>query len=386
MADGAQETKKCKYCQSDIHKKAKICPFCRKKQGGGLIRSIVIVLVVLFIILVICTSGGSDDSSETKNTEVNTKSSESVESNISNSDNTQDKPPIETASSYKDMKLGDIGVKDNVYVGLSYIKQMSYLPTALGKEDDIGDGNEVILCFFDFYNNNDNESRVSPSDITCYVDGTQVEDVETYIKVNCDGIKQYHSESLAGHTQLISVQDYEVPIGWSELKLYYKSECVWTISQEDVSTDDYSFESMYPDIVVSRDVTPDGAVIYDEKFEIKFQGVTDYTHSNKVYGDKSYVVFKFTINNTGESAIDYSLAGYSMSAYQNNYFLGDATYTMDDKIDGYSNIFNINSIESGMSANVYVAFESFGDGGNVYMIYDDGYITSDKKGVVYCER
>ncbi len=31
------ETKKCKYCQSEIDKKAKICPNCKKKQGGSLL-------------------------------------------------------------------------------------------------------------------------------------------------------------------------------------------------------------------------------------------------------------------------------------------------------------------------------------------------------------
>ena len=30
------DTKICKHCQSEIPKKAKICPNCRKKQGGKL--------------------------------------------------------------------------------------------------------------------------------------------------------------------------------------------------------------------------------------------------------------------------------------------------------------------------------------------------------------
>ena len=30
------DTKKCKHCKSDIDKKAKICPVCKKKQGGAL--------------------------------------------------------------------------------------------------------------------------------------------------------------------------------------------------------------------------------------------------------------------------------------------------------------------------------------------------------------
>lgn len=29
-----KETKVCKYCKSEIPKKAKVCPNCRKKQGG----------------------------------------------------------------------------------------------------------------------------------------------------------------------------------------------------------------------------------------------------------------------------------------------------------------------------------------------------------------
>lgn len=42
----SEETKKCKHCQTDIPKKAKVCPNCRKKQGGKLKW----ILISLFII------------------------------------------------------------------------------------------------------------------------------------------------------------------------------------------------------------------------------------------------------------------------------------------------------------------------------------------------
>ena len=42
------ETKKCKYCQVDIPKKAKICPNCKKKQSHN-VMWIIIGIVVLFI-------------------------------------------------------------------------------------------------------------------------------------------------------------------------------------------------------------------------------------------------------------------------------------------------------------------------------------------------
>lgn len=43
------ETKVCKHCQTEIPKKAKVCPNCRKKQGGKL-KWIIITIVVLGII------------------------------------------------------------------------------------------------------------------------------------------------------------------------------------------------------------------------------------------------------------------------------------------------------------------------------------------------
>lgn len=59
-----KETKICKHCQSEIPKKAKVCPNCRKKVKGGILKWIVIVIAVIVIIGIV--AGGGDDSSETK--------------------------------------------------------------------------------------------------------------------------------------------------------------------------------------------------------------------------------------------------------------------------------------------------------------------------------
>lgn len=65
-----KETKICKHCQTEIPKKAKVCPNCRKKQGG-IGKWIAIAVVVLLIFGF--TAGGGDDSSnvgtENKNEE-----------------------------------------------------------------------------------------------------------------------------------------------------------------------------------------------------------------------------------------------------------------------------------------------------------------------------
>lgn len=77
MANEVQETKKCKHCQSDIPKKAKVCPVCKKKQGGGVLKWVIIAVVVLGIIGAASSGGESDSNSdntkETQNTKETTK-------------------------------------------------------------------------------------------------------------------------------------------------------------------------------------------------------------------------------------------------------------------------------------------------------------------------
>ena len=58
-----QGTKLCKYCKTEIPAGAKICPNCKKKQGGAL-KWVVIVVVVL--VLISAAAGGGDEKSETQ--------------------------------------------------------------------------------------------------------------------------------------------------------------------------------------------------------------------------------------------------------------------------------------------------------------------------------
>ncbi len=52
--------KKCKYCQSEIDEKAKICPHCHKKQSH-LVRWIVLGVIAVIIIAAIAGGGGKDN-------------------------------------------------------------------------------------------------------------------------------------------------------------------------------------------------------------------------------------------------------------------------------------------------------------------------------------
>lgn len=68
--ENTQETKLCKYCQTEIPKKAKVCPNCRKKQGG-IVKWIVVGVVVL-ILLGSCSGSGEETQTNSPNTPNNT--------------------------------------------------------------------------------------------------------------------------------------------------------------------------------------------------------------------------------------------------------------------------------------------------------------------------
>lgn len=67
------ETKLCKHCKTEIPAGAKICPNCRKKQGGKL-KWIIIAIVVIGIIG--AAMGGGDSKNDTANKSNTTKSGE----------------------------------------------------------------------------------------------------------------------------------------------------------------------------------------------------------------------------------------------------------------------------------------------------------------------
>lgn len=58
--------KKCKYCQTEINSKAKICSQCHKKQTNPAIRVIGIIIIIIGIIAIVSGMGDTDSSKEDK--------------------------------------------------------------------------------------------------------------------------------------------------------------------------------------------------------------------------------------------------------------------------------------------------------------------------------
>lgn len=147
------ETKKCKKCQSDIPKKAKVCPHCRSKQNIGVGKIILIVLVVLLLIGIF----GGDSEEEVIKNESNVSDIETVEDVVE--EDFESKITVSAEYVYENT-IGDtiylIVVKNNsnetVKVNVNSTAKDAdgnMIGANSASEDAIGAGEEsCIICYF----------------------------------------------------------------------------------------------------------------------------------------------------------------------------------------------------------------------------------------------
>ncbi len=292
---------------------------------------------------------------------------------------------INVSSNPKDMHLKDIAESKGLYIGLNYVKSMDYLPLALDQKEEVDPSHEVIIPFIEVFNGASKKQTFRADKISCYIDGTQVDKVDTYLRSDIDGIHAIGgSYELEPGTMALLTRDYEVTRGWSEMKLFYDDSCIWTLSSSEVGTDKFNRESLF-NIDVSREVTQEGGVIYDDEYKVTYKGFEEYTKDN-LWGSQDYAIVKLTIENTGDKMLDFGLVGYNMRGYNNNYLMDSPNYTLDEKFDSFINIHNVENIQIGMSTDAYVAFEITEPVNSFYFVYDTGYIIDNALGSVYYKK
>jgi hypothetical protein len=107
------QTKNCKFCQSEIDKKAKVCPHCRKAHGSKI--KIAIIAIIVFGILGAALGGGDDtDPSKETTTDISNQS-ESTDTIETTDKDDADKTINENADGSKgDSSNGDGNPEDEV--------------------------------------------------------------------------------------------------------------------------------------------------------------------------------------------------------------------------------------------------------------------------------
>ena len=196
--DNANETKKCKHCQIDIPKKAKVCPNCRKKQKRPVLGIILIIMGVLILIGVF--AGGEEDGPE------------KVASNSSVESSSPEVPEF--------FEVGDTAEYRDVKVTLDSIVESN------GSQFNTpSDGNIFLIATFTIENNTDSDLAVSSMiSFDAYQDGYST-NLSLSALIEKDG-EQLDGTIAPGKKMKGSV-GYEVPADYSEFEISYQSD-LWS--------------------------------------------------------------------------------------------------------------------------------------------------------------
>lgn len=195
-----QETKVCKHCQSEIPKKAKVCPNCRKKQGG-IFKWIVIALVVILFFGIVF--GSEDDSASDSNPQkVGDVSGSTKEDDTK--ENVDNKFSVGEIVETSNLRITFVSAKE-------YQSDNEFMqPKA---------GNVYYAMEFEVENISDTDQYISSWDFACYADSYDME--QAYM----DGM-DLDATLSAGKKTKGSVF-FEVPEDAKEIFLEYETN-FWT--------------------------------------------------------------------------------------------------------------------------------------------------------------
>lgn len=200
-----QETKVCKHCQSEIPKKAKVCPNCRKKQGG-IFKWVLIAVVVLFFIGAIFGSG-DDSGSDSKPQKVGDVSESTQENDMEKDDTKKD--------TKNQFSVGEIVETANLRITFVSAKEYQTDYEFLQPKE----GYVYYEMEFEVENISDTDQYVTSWDFVCYADDYDME--QTYM----DGM-DLDATLSAGKKTKGSVF-FEVPEDAKEIFLEYETN-FWT--------------------------------------------------------------------------------------------------------------------------------------------------------------
>lgn len=207
MSKEKPTTKICKHCKSEIPAKAKVCPQCRKRQGG-MLKWIIILIVVLVIIGAI--AGGKDNKPQ------KVESSQDV-----SAENLDEKTP-EAAEEEKDtFGIGETAEMNDVQVTMTNYEE------SVGSEyNKPTDGNVFVIAEFEIVNNSDSELSVSSMmSFEAYADDYSL-NYSLGALLEKDGENQLDG-TVAPGKKMKGIIGYEVPEDWANLEIHF-TDSVWS--------------------------------------------------------------------------------------------------------------------------------------------------------------
>ena len=205
------ETKLCKHCKTPIPKDAKVCPNCRKKQGG--VGKWIIIGVIVVILLVALFGGGDDkpkkiDNAKVESTQQDGKKGEEPKTDV----NTEEVKDI--------FEVGETAELNDVQVTL-----LSYKESKGSEYNKPSDGNVFLMAEFEIVNNSDSEMNVSSvMSFEAYADDYSL--IYSFGALMDNEDRQMDGTIAAGK-KMKGYIGYEVPKDWSTVEIHFTDD-VWS--------------------------------------------------------------------------------------------------------------------------------------------------------------
>lgn len=189
--DEINETKLCKYCKTWIPKGAKVCPNCRKKQGGKL-KWIIIAVVVVLVLFAIASGGDGNN-----------------------------QPQKETF-----FKVGETAELNNVRVTMT-----DYSESNGSQFNKPAEGNVFVTVEFEIENNTDKELTISSIlSFDAYADDYALEyslPAMTSATMEDNSNANQLDGSIAAGKKMKGVVAYEAPSDWKKIEIHFTDD-VWS--------------------------------------------------------------------------------------------------------------------------------------------------------------
>ena len=205
------ETKLCKHCKTPIPKDAKVCPNCRKKQGG--VGKWIIIGVIVVILLAALLGGGDDKPKKVENSKVESTQQDEKKSEEPKTDvNTEEVKDI--------FEVGETAELNDVQVTL-----LSYKESKGSEYNKPSDGNVFLMAEFEIVNNSDSEMNVSSvMSFEAYADDYSLNYSFGALMDNED---RQMDGTIAAGKKMKGYIGYEVPKDWSTVEIHFTDD-VWS--------------------------------------------------------------------------------------------------------------------------------------------------------------